>query len=102
MAKPGPAVQPKRGGAHAFKRGEPIGQSLGQRFGVFAFHLFRRDQKAGFQPGEPGGHHQPIGGQFQPNPPGTFNDREKLLHQRDNGDLGQIHLLRPGEFQQQI
>ena len=102
MAKPGPAVQPKRGGTHAFKRRQPISQSFGQGFGVFAFHLFGRDQQAGFQPSEPGGHDQPIGSQFQPDAARAFDHRQELLHQSDNGDLGQIHLLRPGEFQQQI
>ena len=102
MPKPGPSVQPKGGGAHAFKRCQPIRQRFGQRFGVFAFHLFRRDQQARFQPGEPGGHHQPIGGQFQADTARAFNDRQILLNQSDDGDLGQVHLLRPGEFQQQI
>ena len=48
----------------------PVGEAVGQRLGVLGLlDLLLRQQQAGFQPGQPGRHHKPVGGEFEPHRP---------------------------------
>ena len=65
------------------------------------FGLFGQ-QEARFEKGEPGGHHQIIGGELQPHLAGGFDEGEILLGQRQNGNAREINLLAAGKLQQEV
>ncbi len=60
------------------------------------------EQQAGFQPGEPGRHHQPVGGELEADAAGPLDHREILLHQRQDGDAREIDLFAAREVEQQV
>ena len=59
-------------------------------------------QQARLEVGEPGRHHQVVGGEFEPQLARLLDEGEVLVGQRQDRDLGQIDLLLARERQQQI
>ena len=86
-------AEPGGGGAHRLKVPQAGGEGLGGDFAFVGAASARRQQQAGFQPGEPCRHHQPVSREFQPHPARALDHREKLVHHRENRDPGQIQLL---------
>ena len=83
-------------------------QTLGKRGGEVGgrglravFRLFRQ-QQARFEKGQPGGHHQIVGGQLQSNLAGGLDEGKILFGQRQNGNPRQINLLAARQLQQQV
>ena len=60
------------------------------------------NQQARFQIGEPGGHHQIIGGKFKLQAARLLDEGQILLGQLQDRDLLQVHLVVAGEFEQQV
>ena len=52
-----------------------------------------RQQQPRFQKGQPGGHDQVIGRQFDAQGPRLFDEGQVLLGQFQDRDLAQVHLL---------
>ena len=76
------------------------GHLVGGGFAIGA--LFLRQDQAGFQIGQPGRHHQIIGGQFQIELLGAFDEFQILIGQLEDRDLGDVDLLVAGQGQQQV
>ena len=64
--------------------------------------FFAGEQELGLEEREPGRHHQIVGRQLQPGFQRLVDEGEILLGQREHGDLGEVHLLRAGQRQQQV
>ena len=61
-----------------------------------------RQQQARFQVGEPGRHHEIVGGKLEAHLARRFDEGEILVGQRQDRDLGEIDLLLPRQRQQQV
>src|SRR5262245_45235955 len=59
-------------------------------------------QEARLEIGEPGGHHEIIGGEFEAQLPRRLDERQILVGKRQNRDLGEIHLLLARKHKQQV
>ena len=91
------------GGANGFEAPQTGGERSGEVGGGGLRTLGRLgQQKPGLQIGQPGGHDEVIGGQFQAHAAGDVNEFKILINQSEDGDLLQIHLLAAGELQQKI
>ena len=100
LAELRPGAEPGGGGADGGQVAQPQGEHLGGVLRLLGAERVGGQQQAGFQPGEPRRHDQPVGGEFQPHAAGALDHREVLLDQRQDGDFRQVHLLRAGEFEQ--
>ena len=76
------------------------GQLLAARLVLRA--LLARQQQPRLEEGEPGGHHQVVGGERQPELQRALDELQVLLGQRQHRDLGEVHLLRARERQQEV
>ena len=94
--------QLRRRFAHRAQTLQPQLQPGGQfvRIGFLAF--VARQQQRRFEVGEPGGHHEVIGRQFEPEILRLFDMGEVLVDERQDRNLAQVDLLPPREVQQQI
>ena len=89
--------------ADCLKRPKALGERVGKLGGVADSSCRRgREKQAGLQKGEPGGHHQIVGRQFEPQRPRRLDEPQVLLDQRQNGDARKVDLLPPGKLQQQV
>ena len=81
--------------------GEPGGDFLGRR--LLGLHLLGLgQQQARLQVGEPGGHHEVVGGQREAHPPGLLHEGQVLLGELQDRELEQVHLLAAGQGQQDV
>ncbi len=95
--------QPVRGFANGFQPAQPVGQRGRHFLGARPVRGRRlRQQQARFQEREPGCHHQIVGGEFEANFAGRFDEHQILVGQRQNGNLVKIDLLLPRQRQQQV
>ena len=70
--------------------------------GLVLVTFFAGQQELGLEKRQPGRHHQIVGRQLQPGFQRLVDEFEILLGQRQHGDLGEVHLLRAGQRQQQV
>ena len=78
-------------------------QSVGELGGVRLRRLRgRRKEEAGLQKGEPGGHHQIVGGELQSQLPRRLDEKQVLLGESEDRNPGEINLLPPSELEQKI
>ena len=64
--------------------------------------LLVSQEQARLQISEPRRHHEIVGGEFEANLAGLFDEFEILLGKRQHGNLGEVHLLAAGQLKQQI
>ncbi len=86
----------KTGGraAHGFQPFQLKGQMRGQFFARWAFIVrVSRQQQARFQEGEPRGHDQIIGGQFNAQAFGFLDEAEVLFSQFKDGNFAKVNFL---------
>ncbi len=70
--------------------------------GLVLVTFFPGQQKLGLEKSQPRRHHQIVGRQFQAGFQRLVDEFEILLGQRQHRDLGEVHLLRAGQRQQQV
>src|SRR5581483_5761361 len=80
--------------------GQPGGQLLAGRLLVAA--RLARQQEPRFEEGEPGRHHQVVGGQLETQLARLGDELEVLVGELQDGNLGEVHLLRARERQQHV
>ncbi|MGY4289272.1 hypothetical protein ACVWXO_008538 [Bradyrhizobium sp. LM2.7] len=87
----------------ASSRRSPIGERGRHFFRARPLRRWRfRQQQARFQEGEPGRHHEIVGGKLQPDLSRGFDEVKVLVGQRQDRNLGQIDLLLPRQREQQV
>ena len=90
-------------GANRLKAAQPELQRAGEFLRGRLLALFRPgQQQPRLQIGEPGGHHEIIGGKLKPKAARGFDEFEILLGEGEDGDFLQIDLLPPGEVEKQV
>ena len=94
--------QPRRRVTHGVKPLQPQLQAQRQFLGAGVRLLGAGQQQRGFEIGEPGRHHQIIGGEFQLELPRPFDEGQILLREREDGNFAQIDLLAARQRQQQV
>ena len=91
------------GGAHGLQALQAEGQPRGEIGGLLLLRTRRGgDQQARLEIGEPGRHHQVIGGEFELQPARLLDEGEILLGELQDRDLLQVHLVVAGQFEQQV
>ena len=102
-AEPRPVDERFRRGADGLKplqaKRQRSGEILRQRLFVL---VLLRQQQARFEIGEPGRHHQIIGGELEAQIARRLDESEILLGQSQNRNLGEIDLLAARQLQQKI
>jgi hypothetical protein len=95
--------QPVRRFANGLEAAQPVGQRGRHFLGARAVGGCRfRQQQPRFQIGQPGRHHQIVGGEFEANLAGRLDEHKILVGQRQDRNLVQVDLLLPRQRQQQI
>ncbi len=64
--------------------------------------LFLGQQQLGLEVGQPGGHHQVVGGQFQPELAGGVDEQEILVGERQDRDVHQVDFLIARQHQEHV
>ena len=98
-----PVHQPVGGFADSLEPAQPVGERGGHFLGARSVRRRRfGQQQARFQVGEPGGHHEVIGRKLEADLSRGLDERQILIGQRQDRNLGEIDLLLPRQRQQQI
>jgi hypothetical protein len=98
-----PVHQPVGGFANGFQPAQAVGERRRHLLRARAVRTRRlRQQQARFQEGEPGRHHEIIGGKLEPDLSRGFDEVEILVGERQDRDLGEIDLLLPRQCEQQV
>ena len=98
-----PVHQPVRGFADRLQPAQPVGERGRHLLGARPFRRRRfRQQQARFQEGEPGRHHEIVGRELEADLSRRLDERQILVGQRQDRDLGEIDLLLPRQRQQQV
>ena len=98
-----PVHQPVGSFPDRFQPAQPVGERGCQFLGAGSVRRRRfGQQQARFQVGEPGGHHEVIGGEFEADLSRRLDERQILVGQRQDRNLGEIDLLLPRQRQQQV
>ena len=77
-------------------------QAQRELFGAWIFLLLLGQQQRGFEIGQPGRHHEVIGGQFQLQIGCALDIGEVLINQREDRNLAQIDLLAARKIEQEV
>ena len=98
-----PVHQPVGGFADRLQPAQPVGERGRHFLGARAFGGRRlRQQQTRFQEGEPGRHHEIVGGKLEPDFSRRLDELQILVGQRQDRNLGEVDLLLPRQREQQI
>lgn len=102
-AQPGVRHQPRTGLLHRLQPSQLPLQRVGHLLAGRLLVLRRlRKHQARLQIGEPRGHHEIVGREFQPQPARLLHEHQILVDQRHHGDAPQIDLLIARKGQQDV
>jgi hypothetical protein len=98
-----PVHQPVGGLANGLQPAQPVGQCGSHFLGTRPVRRRRfGQQQPRLQEGEPGGHHEVIGSQFEADLSRRLDEAQILVGQRQDRNLGEIDLLLPRQREQQV
>ena len=98
-----PVHQAVGGLADRLQPAQPVGERGRHLLGARTFGRRRlRQQQPRFQKGEPGRHHEIVGGELQPDLSRRLDEPQILVGQRQDRNFGQVDLLLPRQREQQV
>ena len=98
-----PVHQPVGGFSDRLEPAQPVGERGRHFLGTRSVRRRRfGQQQARFQVSQPGGHHEIIGRELEADFSRGLDERQILVGQRQDRNLGEIDLLLPRQRQQQV
>ena len=92
-----------RGAANLLEPAQALGQRVGESGRLVRFRARRvGQQQPRFQVGEPGGHHQVIGGELEPQFARRLDEGEILVGELEDRNSRQVDLLAARKLKQQV